>query len=182
MRSRTAKSGRSYLQTQARWGALAEGGSIVVKWWAVATVLALVGTACHRRRGRWRRLVRQERNASTNTAGAGAPGCTRGKPGSGDALAAVRPGEWYWASSGGATPDPETLTRRGIAADRAAADGRLRWVKCPADRFGDPLLGPSPADYLFTTVAADRGSLDVRAEPARRIRRIRLSAAGLGCG
>ncbi|MGO8748022.1 MAG: hypothetical protein ACLQNE_18770 [Thermoguttaceae bacterium] len=159
MRSRTAKSGRSYLQTQARWGALAEGGSIVVKWWAVATVLALVGTALPPAAGQVETALYAKKETLPQTLLESRARLHAWQARQRDALAAVRPGEWYWASSGGATPDPETLTRRGIAADRAAADGRLRWVKCPADRFGDPLLGPSPADYLFTTVAADRAVL-----------------------
>ena len=82
MRSRTAKSGRSYLQTQARWGALAEGGSIVVKWWAVATVLALVGTALPPAAGQVETALYAKKKRFHKHCWSRAPGCTRGKPGS----------------------------------------------------------------------------------------------------
>jgi hypothetical protein len=74
-----------------------------------------------------------------------------------DARRAVKVGPWFGATLGGGEKlEGTAVTQKGIDAGARGQGGKTLWTKSPADGSGNPALGGTKADYLFTTVVADK--------------------------
>lgn len=73
-----------------------------------------------------------------------------------DARRGLQPGPWFAATVGGEPLDAVALTQQGLPTDAAGGQRRPRWTKRPADGAGNPNLANITADFLFTTITAER--------------------------
>jgi hypothetical protein len=74
-----------------------------------------------------------------------------------EARRAVHVERWRLATLGkGEKLEAERITQRGIETDAAGKQPKLTWRAFPADGLKPPILGASPADFLYATLSADK--------------------------